>query len=401
MLAARVALLLLQAIVGAGILYHYLLLVAGGKAWRRTQAGTEPQHDRCFAVAIPAHNEGSIIRARAAGLCALDYPPDRFDVHVAADYCTDETASEARLGGAIVHERSTGPRGRKGYALARLLGRLLRDQTHYDAVVVFDADSQPAPGFLRRMNEALEAEAQVLQGRHEIANTGASVFAALADGDMRLNNRIRNQAKETLGLSARLMGDAMCFRREVLEQYPYHMDSLVEDREYGLHLVAQGVRVRYLPGAVSRGQAAACWADATGQRLRWYGGVFELQRRYLRPLLRAAWKSRSVGALDLALELALPSFSTMALLAPCLLVLHWSLGVARAPVAFVTAAVLAALVCVYPFLGLLVERAPWHCYRALLFGPAYVAWRVWVGLLARLRPGQVRWVRTPRAEEEQ
>jgi len=400
MLSARVLLALLQVLLGAGVLYHYLLLVAGAKAFRRAKAGTAPELHRRFAVAVPAHNEGSVIRDRVAGLCAMDCPPDLFDVHVAADHCTDATASEARLGGAVVHERSGGPRGRKGYALAWLLGRLLRDQARYDAIVVFDADSQPLPDFLCRMNEALDGGAQVLQGRHQIANPGAGVFAALADGDMRLNNRIRNQAKETLGLSARLMGDAMCFRREVLEQYPYQMDSLVEDREYGLHLVAQGVRVRYLPGAVSRGQAAARWADATGQRLRWYGGVFELQRRYLRPLLRAAWKSRSVGALDLALELALPSFSTMALLAPCLLVLHWSLGVARAPVAFVTAAVLAALVCAYPFLGLLVERAPWHCCRALLFGPAYVAWRVWVALLARLRPGQVRWVRTPRAEEE-
>jgi cellulose synthase/poly-beta-1,6-N-acetylglucosamine synthase-like glycosyltransferase len=178
------------------------------------------------------------------------------------------------------------------------------------------------------------------------------------------------------------------------------MSSLTEDREYGTYLVSQGMRVYYAPQAVSRGQATARWRDATGQRLRWYGGAFEMQRRYLGPLLRAAWQRRSLDALDRALELALPPFSVLCALAVGLVAVQgllWAVGVLSPPLLSV---LLVGLALAYPFLGLLAERAPRSSYRALIHGPFYALWRVWVGLRVRLRRGNVPWVRTRRAEEE-
>jgi len=353
-----------------------------------------------FAVALPAHNEESVIGATIARLRQMDYPADQFDVHVVADHCADGTVQAARSAGAMVHERSEGPRGRKGYALAWLLTRLLHSPRHYDAVVVFDADSQVAPDFLSLMNRALATGAQVAQGRHVIANPEASVFATLADADMRLNNRIRNQAKENLGLSARLMGDGMCFRREILEAYPFEARSLTEDREYGIYLVTHGVRVRFVPQAVSVGQATARWSDATGQRLRWYGGAFDLQKRYLGSLLASAWRNRSLDAFDSALELSLPPFSVLSVLAVGLVIFQAVLGTFRVSSSFAVSAFLAVVAFAYPFWGLLAERAPWQSFRALIYGPAYAAWRVWLGLMVRVRRGRVPWIRTRRAEEE-
>jgi len=395
----RLLICILQLIVGVGLAYHYLLLIAGGRS-RRGAVGIE-SGDLCFAVAVPAHNEESVIGATVTRLRQMAYPEDCFDVHVVADYCSDTTAQVARSAGAIVHVRSEGPRGRKGYALAWLLTRLLEGLQHYDAVVIFDADSQVAPDFLSWMDRALAAGAQVAQGRHVIANPDVSTFSALADADMRLNNRIRNQAKENLGLSARLMGDGMCFRREVLEMYPFGAHSLTEDREYGLHLVTRGIRVRFVPEAISVGQATVRWSDATGQRLRWYGGAFDLQKRYLGPLLVTAWKSRSLDALDSALELSLPPFSVLSVLAVALLVLQAILWIVRFPSRLAPGALLAGLALAYPFLGLLAERAPGRSFRALMCGPLYALWRVWVGLRVRLRRGQVPWIRTRRQEEEE
>jgi len=96
--------------------------------------------------------------------------------------------------------REDGPRGRKGYAVDWLIRRLLADPRRYDAIAIFDADSQVDAGFLVEVSRYLASGAQVIQGRHVIANAGASRFAALADADMRLNNRIRNKAKTNLGL---------------------------------------------------------------------------------------------------------------------------------------------------------------------------------------------------------
>ncbi len=392
--------LLVQAIVGLGLLYHYVLLTTGGSPHRSAAHGVSSEDFLHFAVAVPAHNEESVIGATVARLRQMDYPKGQFDVHVVADYCSDATAQTARSAGAIVHERSEGPRGRKGYALAWLLARLLHSPRHYDAVVIFDADSQVASNFLSLMNRARAAGAQVAQGRHVIANPAASVFSALADADMRLNNRIRNQAKENLGLSARLMGDGMCFRREILETYPFGARSLTEDREYGVYLATRSVRVRFVPEAISVGQATARWRDATGQRLRWYGGAFELQKRYLGPLLASVWKNRSLDALDHALELSLPPFSALSVLAGGLVIFQTVLGMHRVSSSFALSALLAIMAFVYPFWGLLAERAPWRSFCALIYGPIYAAWRVWLGLVVRARRGRVPWIRTRRAEEE-
>jgi cellulose synthase/poly-beta-1,6-N-acetylglucosamine synthase-like glycosyltransferase len=194
---ANALLILIQAVVAIGLLYQYLLLFAGGS--RRERAGTSPHKSFLrFAIAIPAHNEAMVIGATVARLRQMDYPPELFDVHVVADHCDDDTASVARVAGAFAHERQDGPRGRKGFALEWLLNRILDDAKNYDAIVVFDADSQVMPDFLSIMDRALAGGASVVQGHHRIVNPSSSIFATLADADMRLNNRMRNQAKENL-----------------------------------------------------------------------------------------------------------------------------------------------------------------------------------------------------------
>jgi cellulose synthase/poly-beta-1,6-N-acetylglucosamine synthase-like glycosyltransferase len=350
----------------------------------------------------PAHNEQDVIGATVLRLRQIDYPPDLFDIHVVADHCTDNTAAAAEAAGAFVHVRTDEPAGRKGYAVDWLIKRLLADPRRYDAIVVFDADSRVDPQFLAAVQPLLAAGAQVVQGRHVIANPDSSRFSALADADMRLNNRLRNQAKENLGLSARLMGDAMVFHRQVLEQHPWMgAQSLTEDRDYGIYLATQGVRIRYTPAAVSSGQAVARWTEATPQRMRWYGGAFDLQRRYLRTLWTLTWRQRSWDAFDKLLELALPPFSLLALGAAALLVLQLVLvALAVRPASSLWwPAALTLLAVLFPFLGLLATGAPPKAYSALLVGPFYVLWRVWIGVWVRLRYRTLSWSRTRHVEE--
>ncbi len=387
------------ALVGAGLAYLYILLAAGGQRSPRTAT---PDRSLRLAVALPAHNEEAVIGASVRRLLQCDYPREAFDVHVVADYCSDGTATAAEAAGAIAHPRSEGSRGRKGYAVGWLLQRLLADPKAYDAIVVFDADSRVDPAFLQHINKALNSGMQVIQGRHVISNPTASAFSALADVDMRLNNRIRNQAKTNLGLSARLMGDAMCFHRRVLEAHLWtQVSSLAEDREYGIYLTTCGLRAVYAPLAVSAGQATARWKDAGPQRIRWYGGVFELQHKYVRPLLAAAWRDRNLAAFDLVLELLLPPFSALALLSAGMALTAGVLAaVGLTPtVMFVIALGLLLLAAAFPLIGLTAEHAPASSYRALLFGPGYALWRFWIGLKATLHRGNVPWIRTRRSEE--
>jgi cellulose synthase/poly-beta-1,6-N-acetylglucosamine synthase-like glycosyltransferase len=388
---------LLQIVIVIGLGYYYLLLAAC--FLRHTTVRTTASPDKSFAIAIPAHNEQAVLAKTIGLLRSQTYPPDLFDIYVAADHCNDHTAEVAVRNGAICYERSEEPRGRKAYALQWLLARILAGGKVYDAFVIFDADSQVDSGFLESMNRALGPDRPVLQGKHVIANPEESRFSRLAAVDMRLNNLLRNQAKQTLGLSCRLMGDAMCFAADVIRQHGWLAGSLVEDREYGLHLLTQEIRISYLPEAVSSGQAAPGWNAAASQRLRWYGGVFHIRKKFASKLLKQALQRCDEAALDQAIELLLPPFSVLTLLSLCLAVVQWMWPVLHPLFPAPVSTAIAVAWIVFPFVGLWIDHAPWSAYRALVHSPFYLIWRLWLGFQARVRREKIQWIRTRRREE--
>jgi hypothetical protein len=277
------------------------------------------------------------------------------------------------------------------------------------AVAIFDADSLVDPGFLRAMDAEVQAGRQVLQGQHLISNPQDSLLAAMAAVDMRLNNRLRNQSRSNLGFACRLMGDAMVFDAGLLREYGWLTESMAEDREYGYELLLRGIRARYVPGARSYGQAASSWRQAEPQRLRWYGELAAMQRRLAGRLLagalarRVAQRARSVALLDGAMELLMPSYSFLAAASAVNLALvaglGWLLPEVRGLLGVAGAAGLLAAWIAYPLAGLLADRAPGWAFRALLVGPAYLVWRLWISLLVRVRGERIAWVRTARREE--
>jgi glycosyltransferase involved in cell wall biosynthesis len=356
-----------------------------------------------FALAIPAHNEASVLPATLARLREQAYPEELFDVHVVADHCTDATADATRQGGGLAHERKDLPGGRKAYALQWLLQRILQQEPGYDAVAVFDADSLVDPGFLAAVEGHLRDGKPVLQGQHIIGNPQDSPLAAMAAVDMQLNNRLRNQSRSNLGFSCRLMGDAMVFDARVLRDHGWPAASLTEDREYGYELLLHGMRVSYVPEARSYGQAASTWRQAEPQRLRWYGEVPAMQRRYAGSLIAGALRSRSLALLDGAVELLMPPYSLLVALSAINLVLVVALSLLLPSVSGLLGVTASVSVLggwlLYPVLGLWIDRAPAWAYRALLLGPAYLAWRLWIAVLVRLRGERIGWVRTQRREE--
>jgi glycosyltransferase involved in cell wall biosynthesis len=424
---------LLQGLLLACLGYQAILAVAS--AWPSRPVSAARSRRLRFAIAIPAHNEASVLPATLARLREQSYPKELFDVHVVADHCTDATADVTRQGGGIAHERNDPPDGRKAYALQWLLQRILQrepasaasgvhprysiprfrysaprfwrgvrgPQTGYDAVAVFDADSLVDPGFLDVMEGHLSAGKPVLQGQHIISNPQDSPLAAMAAVDMRLNNRLRNQSRSNLGFSCRLMGDAMVFDARVLREHGWPSASLNEDREYGYELLLHGMRASYVPEARSYGQAVSTWRQAEPQRLRWYREVPAMQGRYAGPLLAAAFRSRSLAPFDGAVELLMPPYSVLVALSAINLVLvaAWRLLLPPAGGLLGVAASVGLLGAwlLYPVLGLCIDRAPAWAYRALLLGPVYLIWRLWIAVLVRLRGDRISWVRTQRREE--
>jgi hypothetical protein len=375
--------------------YLVVLLAAAARrrARRSPSAVPRPEDRLTFAVLVPAHDEEATIAATIASLRRLAYPPDRWSLAVIADNCRDATATIAREAGATVLERHDPSHRGKGHALNWALDRLGERDERPDAIAIVDADCEPSPNLLESFDARLRDGAIVAQARYTVANAGASTQASLRFAAFALMNTVRPLGKDRLGLSSGLLGTGMAFERSLLERHRFAPDSLVEDTDLHLRLVAAGERVVFAPEASVRSPMPTGARASRAQQSRWEGGRIDLVRNWTKPLLTGGLRRRDPVRLHAWLELLVPPQSLLALG-------HVGLGAiaigARSPVARRIAALDAALQAVFVLGGLRLTRAPAPVYRALGAAPLLVVQKL--GILGRLlaRGAPRTWERTPR-----
>ena len=378
-------------IVSISGLYLWVIALAGVRAPKLPKPS---DHLKRFAIAVPAHNEESIIGQTVAALRSLDYPSELYKIYIVADFCSDQTADEARSQGAICFERKEGERGGKGNALIWLFKQIQLSCNNFDAIVIFDADTQVEPGFLKAMNNRLNQGALVIQGQHIISNPRAGWFPALTWAMMTIDNRFSNQGRSNLNLSAKHMGDSICFRSEILENLGWG-SGLTEDYEFRLRLLLEGIRIQYEPSARGYGQAPLFWKEAQAQRQRWARGMADAGKQYRQQLLSEGVRENNWSKLDGALMTFLPSYSTLSLISIAILIFNLVFMIYVWHALIILWAFLAFLCFIYPLFGLILVKAPAWAYLAIISGPIFMFWRTWLNLRVRLFQRDIPWVRTP------
>ena len=204
---------------------------------------------RRFAILIAARNEESCIAGLIESLQAQRYPRELFDIWVLPNNCTDHTVEAAQRAGARIIEMPSSVRS-KGAALQYAADTLLRDQQHYDAFCVFDADNEADPAFLAEMNQALSRSA-IVKSRILAKNRMQAGISACYEIYFCTANRFLNRAREALGLSARVIGTGFSIRRDLLEALGgFPCCTLAEDAELYAACLTHGVRIGYCESAV-------------------------------------------------------------------------------------------------------------------------------------------------------
>lgn len=385
-------LILAQIPVALMVLYLDLLSLAA-LLWRRRPLAA--RHQRRFAILVPAHDEELLLPRLLESLHALDYPRERYAIHVVADNCTDRTADVAAAGGAAVHERDDAHLRGKGYALRWLLQQLNSDDAAYDAYVVFDADSMVSANFLAVMNAHLERGDEVIQAYYGVLNGEETWPAALRYVALALYNGLRPRGRDTLGLSAGLRGNGMCFAASIIARFGWEAFTLAEDAELHLQLVSAGLRVSYAADAVVLAEMPTTLGQAHSQNVRWERGRLQMLRAFGPRLLMEGLRQRDPVRLDAIGEQLVPPLSVLTGVTACAFA-----GTALLRVR--AARGLAALVLLgqagYVAAGLRLVGAGPRAYAALLWAPLYVAWKIWVYAISAIGIREGRWVRTARTQ---
>ncbi len=382
-------------VTGTAMSVYLLFLAAAGLRRTRRPAPQGDPNTR-FAILIPAHDEELVIGRLLDSVNRLAYPRELFEVHVVADHCSDQTAAIARGRGAAVHERSDPELRGKSRSLNWLARYLLAPSSGLpaDAFVFLDADSTVSPDFLSVMDRHIRAGHHIVQGRVQVEDPGDDRTGQLRALAYEFISHLRPLGREALGLSVGLRGNGICIAREYVERFPWDPESLTEDYELHGRMLAAGLKARFASDAVIRTQLPRSRAVARTQSQRWERGRLDAMRRHVPALIAHGLRARSWASIDGAIELLVPPFSVLIALMGALLGLSVLSGVF--PLVVISAVGFAAL-CAYTQRGLALASTYYpHIYRALLFVPAFVLWRLWLYLGVVARRGRVQWTRTLR-----
>lgn len=343
-----------------------------------------------FACLIAARNEEAVIGALVKSLRAQRYPADLFDVYVIPNNCTDDTEGAALRAGARIF-RCFGAVRRKGDALHEAVARLMSEG--YDAFCVFDADNIVHPDFLARMNDAFQGGATVCKGAMRVKNPADGPVAGCYGLYYTLFDTFYSRARMNCGLSSKLVGTGFAVRREVFETLGgWNTGTIAEDAEFAAQCARCGIRIRFVPDALTYDEAPATLALSLRQRRRWCSGLMDVADNQRAALCRSVAGAGGALAADSLLMLHGPylqAASTLLLASSRLIALFSG----QPPETLLTA--LAALPLSYLLCAgggaVLARIGGYHggaAARAVLFFPIFMATWLPLQLLALLRRTQ-------------
>lgn len=374
--------------------------VVASRRPRRADDALEPVTR--FAVLVPAHNEATTIATMLASATGQDYPAHLFSVHVVADNCVDDTAAVVTAGGATVHERHDTEHRGKGPALNWLVNRLVHADVPFDVAVFIDADTTVARDFLRVLDRRFQRGSVAVQGFYGVREAFESTPATLRYCALAARHHCRPLARTTIGGSCGLFGNGMAFSRELVVSREWSA-HLVEDLEFQLELLLEGVRVDYEPEARLEAEMPHTFAASVTQHQRWEVGRFDLIRRFVPSLLtRVVRPGRTgrVAALDAAADLCVPPLSLLGAATAA----SAGAGAVLAVVApqrsrpLLVGLAMLATVCLHVLASLHLVGAPTRAYRSLLHAPRLALWKVSI-LLRSMLGKNSDWIRTTRNAE--
>ena len=371
----------------------YLLLCTIGAYFFRKEITTKNKFLN-IGVLISAHNEEEGIVHTLEGVLACDYPANSYKVYVIADNCTDKTAEKARKAGALVFERFDSVNRGKGQALDWFLKNHLEIYRHTDIITIIDADVSPDKSYLCEISSSLsDPNIRAVQAFNSVSNPNAGWRPALSDAAFNIFCHLRMAGSIKLSGTAVLKGNGMAFKTELLKRYGWPCHSVVEDMEFTLRLLEDGISVNYNPDVVIRSEMVTSGKSATSQRNRWEGGRFMLVKKMTLPLLKLFAKTGNTRYLYALAELATPPLSLLVMLftiasTGALLLLHS---------AWLTLAASFWLILVfYVISGQIQRHAPLSTWLYLAAAPLYILWKIPLYVAMILKKKSTAWVKTER-----
>lgn len=248
-----------------------------------------------FTVLIPARNEEKVIMDVIHSFKCQKYPKEKFEIVAVINNTTDNTLDICKSAGirTLLCERKI---NNKGDALKEAFDRLKDEKT--DAYIIMDADNIVNDFFLSEMNKSLNEGALVAKSNMDIKakeNTWVSSCYAIY---FFIQSILFSIPRNNIGASCAINGTGIMIKKEVIDKYGFNVKTITEDLEFMTLCALDGVKIKYVDGAVCYAEHPSDFKVSMLQRRRWTKGIYEGFIIYFNALLKNLIKYRNVESLD-------------------------------------------------------------------------------------------------------
>ena len=274
--------------------FHLLLYYNHHKRGERVNPEVKPQmngHYPFVTIQLPIYNEYFVVSRLIDQIMALDYPKDKFEVHVLDD-STDETREISRT--KVKEYKDQGynielvtRKERKGYKAGALKDGMAVAKGEY--IAIFDADFLPEKDFLKQTIPYFDdPEVGVVQTRWGHINQAYSLLTELQAFQLNVHFTVEQQGRESADLLLQFNGTAGVWRKKTIEDAGgWEADTLTEDLDLSYRAQLKGWKINYLEDILSPAELPVEMIGLKSQQYRWMKGGAETAKK----LLPVIWSS--------------------------------------------------------------------------------------------------------------
>lgn len=250
----------------------YIILGIFGKPKKYPEA----PKDKRYAFIITARNEEKVIGNLIHCIRELDYPQDLIEIFICADNCSDNTGKIAEELGTHVYYHNNPKEKSKGYGLHYLIEEMRKEydlRNDFYAYTTLDADNVPAPDYLTKMNNYLQASnVDEAVAYRNSKNISENWIAAMCGIQAFTHSETGLRARAILNTAQEIYGPSTTLRSHIIDELGWPWVTLTEDHEMVMDLNARGYKTGYTEEAVFYEEQPNTLKLLWRQRVRWSKG---------------------------------------------------------------------------------------------------------------------------------
>ena len=285
------------------------------------------EHLPFVTIQLPIYNEMYVVERLIDQITKLDYPKNRFEIHLLDD-STDETVN--------ITKRKVEEYAQKGFQIQQITREkrtgfkagALRDGMQYakgEFIAIFDADFVPRTDFLKAtVPHFSNPNIGVVQTRWEHLNEDYSLLTRLQALQLNVHFTVEQTGRSAANYFLQFNGTAGVWRRKTIEDAGgWEADTLTEDLDLSIRAQLKGWKIIYLEKFDSPAELPADMNGLKSQQFRWMKGGAETAKK----MLPFVWKSN--------LTFSKKMHATAHLLASSIFVFVFMAGIFSVPTLFV------------------------------------------------------------------